>query len=341
MAIDDLWYLSKRGSDGERVPSKRHARGKRWRVRWTDPNDARPRTELFGKLSDAQRHDASVRNDISRGRYVDPRAGTVTVAEYAQAWRAQQLHRDTTASRVECSIRLHIVPILGELPLNQVKPSHLRTWVKDRVEVLDAVTVRSVFGVIRAMLDAAVLDKLIGTNPCAGIRLPEVDHGDMFVPTAEQVHAIATELPDRYRAAVYLAAGCGLRFGEVFGLEPEHVAFLHREVTVAQQIKRVGKRGRYIGPTKTRTSRRVVELPTVVADAVASHLERYPAITVALDDESGKDLVHRPVKLLFTTGFGTPVTSSAWSVVWRSAVKRAKLPATGFTLHSLRHFVSA
>lgn len=259
MAVDDLWYLSKRSPNDERVPSKRHGRGKRWRVRWTDPGDGSPRTELFDKQSDAQRHDARMRDDISRGRYVDPRAGTVTVAEHAKLWRAQQLHRDSTAARTEGSIRLHIVPTLGELPLNQVKPSHLRTWVKDRTEVLDAVTVRAVFGVIRAMLDAAVLDKLIGSNPCTGIRLPEVDHGDMFIPTAAQVHAIAAEVPERYQAAVYLAAGCGLRFGEVFGMEPEHVAFLQREVTVAQQVKRVGKRGPYIGPPKTRTSRRVVE----------------------------------------------------------------------------------
>ncbi len=48
---------------------------------------------------------AGMRNDISRGRYVDPRAGTVTVTEHAKLWRAQQLHRDSTAARVEGSIR--------------------------------------------------------------------------------------------------------------------------------------------------------------------------------------------------------------------------------------------
>lgn len=36
MPIDDLWYLTKRGADKKRLPSKRHGRGKRWRVRYTD-----------------------------------------------------------------------------------------------------------------------------------------------------------------------------------------------------------------------------------------------------------------------------------------------------------------
>lgn len=76
----------------------------------------------------------------------------------------------------------------------------------------------------------------------------------------------------------------------------------------------------------------------MVADALAWHLEHYPATTVTLTDETGKQAVSRPTELLFTTGRGTPVSSSAWSVVWRSAIKRAKLPAEGFTLHSLRHY---
>ena len=38
MAVDDLWYLRKRDpATGERLPSQRHGRGKRWRVRWIDP----------------------------------------------------------------------------------------------------------------------------------------------------------------------------------------------------------------------------------------------------------------------------------------------------------------
>lgn len=81
MAVDDLW--TKRGPAGgpKRVPSKRAGRGKRWRVRWTDP-DGKPCVELFTKQSDAQRHDASTHNDINRGRYVDPHGGTVTLADY-------------------------------------------------------------------------------------------------------------------------------------------------------------------------------------------------------------------------------------------------------------------
>ncbi len=76
MAVDDLWYLRKRDpATGERLPSQRHGRGKRWRVRWIDPETGQTRTELFGRRADAERHDANMHADISRGQYVDPREG--------------------------------------------------------------------------------------------------------------------------------------------------------------------------------------------------------------------------------------------------------------------------
>ena len=98
MAVDDLWYLTKRDpGTNVRLPSKRHGRGKRWRVRWVDPGTGEPRTQLFERKVDAERHDASMQADIAHGRYVDPRAGRVTIAGYGAGWRERQLHRDTTA----------------------------------------------------------------------------------------------------------------------------------------------------------------------------------------------------------------------------------------------------
>ena len=76
-------------------------------------------------------------------------------------------------------------------------------------------TVHLVFGYISSMFAAAVVDRLIGSTPCTGIRLPDIPRTEYFIPTAEQVHALAEAIMPRYRAAVLLAAGTGLRPGEV------------------------------------------------------------------------------------------------------------------------------
>lgn len=339
MAVYDLWYLSERGPDGRRVPSARHGRGKRWRVAWADPETGLPKTCAFRKQSDAERHDANVRADVSRGVYVDPRAGTVLVREHGEDWRRQQLHRDSTAERVERALRLHVYPVLGHLQLAQVRSSHLRGWVKDRAAVLSPSTLGVVYhGVILPMFRSAVADRLIGTSPCIGVRLPEVDSDGYTIATPEQVHALYEALPERYRAIAYVAAGCGLRGGEVFGLELGAVDFLRRELVVRHQLKALSGRSPFLAPPKTKTSRRNVELPEVVGTALAQHLEQFPAAPVEVDDETDeRSPTRRTARLLFTNGSGDPIHRASWSHIWRPAVRKVGLPE-GFGLRDLRHY---
>ncbi|MCA1703025.1 MAG: site-specific integrase [Actinobacteria bacterium] len=339
MAIDDLWYLARRDPEtGARRPSKRHGRGKRWRVRWNDPHTGETRTALFERKADAERHDVSVLADISRGQYVDPRAGKITIAEYASQWRAHQLHRDSTTDIVERAFRLHILPILGKFPMADVRSSHIRAWVKATAENLSSSTVHVIYSYVKSMFAAATIDKVIASSPCVGIRLPEIGNCEFFIPDPAQIHGLADAISERYSPIPYLAAGCGLRGGEIFGLELEQVDFLSRKIHVRQQLKRMPGVPPYLGELKTKTSRRTVELPEVVQLALARHVERYPIREIMIEDRTDIRNIHqRPARLLFLTMHGRPLHRSNWSAVWRAAVRRAGLPP-GFGLHGLRHY---
>lgn len=345
MAVDDLWYLKTKGSDGKRLPTRRHGRGKRWRVRWEDPETGKPRTELFERKPDADARDAELRSDIQRGRYIDPRAGQVTVAEYVEQWRHQQLHEASTAQRIENQVRKHVVPVLGQMQLRQVRSSHIKHWVKDRSTKLEPSTLRVIYTTcLVAPFRQAVIDRLIGSTPCMGIQLPELDGRPYFIPTAQQVYDLADALDERYRPIPLLAAGCGWRASEIFGAERNDdpslntVDFLRREAHVRQQVRVViGRRPHLVAP-KTQLSRRTNELPDVVGEALARHLERFPPVTVVMDDETNpRKAVRRPVKLLFTTARGGPLTTARWAYGWPIAVAKVGLPK-GFGLHGLRHY---
>jgi integrase len=171
-----------------------------------------------------------------------------------------------------------------------------------------------------------------------GITLPAVDTTAHVIPTPEQVHAIAAALPKGFRALVYVGAGLGLRHGEALGLELQHIDFLRREVRVEQQLTVVSGRSPHLAPPKTKTSRRVVELPKVTADALARHIAEYPAVPVGIEDETDRrNPVKRPAKLLFTNTQQRPIPRASWSHDRAPAAKSAGLPArTGF--HSLRHY---
>ncbi len=345
MPVDDLWYLSKRvkGPDGKLLPpepTKRHGRGKRFRARWVD-DDGRLKTALFKLKADAERHEANQRADVHRGTYVDARRGKVTVREYAERHRAEQLLRESTAVRMEGSFRLHVYPLLGDLQMGAVRQSHIRNWVKDRSAVLAPTTLRLIFTNLNTLFLAAVLDKARGDNPCAGVRLPEIEHEEMVIPTPDQVHAVADALPLRYRALPYLVAGTGLRPGEALGLELEHAAFLPREIRVAQQLITIAGRAPFLTRVKTKTSKRTAEMPAIVSVALAEHIRLFPPQAVEVDDDTDpRKPVRRMATLLFPNEDGRPVHRSNWSRIFGPAVRSIGLPK-GTGLHALRHYFAS
>ncbi len=336
MAVDDVWYLRTRGEDGARLPSRAHGRGKRWRVRWVDDR-GQTGSRFFERRTDAERFDANVRADVSRGQYIDDRSGLITVAELAERWRADQLHIESTAIHVEHAIRLHIVPLLGHLSVGRVRPSNVQGWVKDRSAVLAPTTLRVVYGYLNAIFASAVRDRLIARSPCLGIRLPGINRDKRVIPSPEKVHRLARLMPERLSAAVYVAAGCGLRLGEVLGLEVEDVDFDRAELSVRQQLKSHKGRPPYLGRPKTKTSARVLELPEVVADALRLHLLNAQEPIVVDDDTNPRKPIRRLAALVFRSADGGPVFASTLSRTWVPVRTRVGLPPRwGF--HGLRHY---
>jgi integrase len=146
--------------------------------------------------------------------------------------------------------------------------------------------------------------------------------------------------PARRLAAVpYVPAGCGLRPGETFGLELEHVDFLRREIHVEQQLVTISGQAPYLGPPKTKTSRRTVELPAVTAVALAEHIRAYPPVPVEIEDRTNPRKPHlRTALLLFTNVKGQPLHTSSWTRQWVPAVEAVEGVPAGFGLHGLRHY---
>lgn len=341
MPVDDLWYsIRRRGPNGERIPTARHGRGKRWRVRWTD-DQGQPRTQAFDRRADAERHDALMRASVHRGEYIDPVGARTKVAAYAVEWRRQQLWDPATAERVERAFRLHIDPIVGSLQLGQVRTSHIKAWVKDRAAVLAPTTMKVVYGYLVALFRSAVADRLIGASPCSkSVTLPEIERTELFIPSVEQIDAICEALPARYAAQPQFAAATGLRQGEVWGLELDrHVDLKRRVVVVQQQLKVTDKRHRpYLAPPKTALSRRTVELSEVAVEALTRHIEQFPPAEVEIEDETDlRKPVRRKARLIFTGAKGQPISRHSWSHIWAPARARAGLPLE-FDYHSLRDF---
>ncbi len=340
MSVDDLWYLTKRGPDGERVPSRGHGRGKRFRVRYTDPG-GRERARLFERLVDAKKFDATTRADIARGAYIDPDAGRTTFKDYAEEWRANQIHADTTRLQIETLFRIHVYPVFGGRPLSTIRASHVQALVRGLSDTHAPATVLVVYRHITSVFLAAVADKVIPAMPYAKISLPEVEPARVEPLPVASVEAIRDSTALEYRVLVDIGAMAGLRQGEAFGLEVGHVDFLRRTLRVEQQLKTVPGQAPFLAPPKTRKSRRLIPISKLLVDRLAAHLKAFPAVEVEIVDKTGREPVTRKVRLICTTSDDEPIRRAFYSTsVWRPAIRRARIEGSP-TFHDLRHFFAS
>ncbi len=281
----------------------------RYQARYRDARGVE-HSKRFDRKAMAQRWLDETTASVVTGTYVDPRAGKVTVREYAVQWQAAQVWRTKTAKRVETDLRVHIFPVLGDRALASVRPSDVQGLVKGLSVKLAASSVKVTYSTARSMFKAAVDDRVIASSPCVRVKLPSITTKTLTIPAVEAVHAIGEKLPARWRAVVYVAAGLGLRPGEVLGLEVRDLDFLRRTVRVERQLDDHGQ----LVPLKTEASYRTVPLPDVVAFELSRHLEQE----------------HRRDGLVFVGQDGQPVKRNTFSKGWRRA-------AGDLRLHDLRH----
>ncbi|WP_252446450.1 site-specific integrase [Pseudonocardia humida] len=128
-------------------------------------------------------------------------------------------------------------------------------------------------------LAAVVAHKVVNSSPCQGTKLPKRLPVEVTPLATATVHALADAVPERYRALVVLAAGTGMRQGECFGLDIDHLDLDNHSLRVEQQLVLLPYRDPFLGPPKTPASHRTIPLPQVVVDTLTRHLISSPSGT--------------------------------------------------------------
>lgn len=322
--IQDRWETT---VDGRRVRTDRHGQGKRWRARYEDP-DGNERSRMFARKQDAERFLTSITADLLRGAYVDPDAGKTTFGDFARRWLDAQTFGDSSREATELRLRLHATRHFGQREVRSIKPSLIQAWLRGLQKDLAPSYVRTIFTNVSGVFSAAVDDGLIAANPCQAksVRLPKRDQRKVEPWPRQQVQAVIDGLPQRYRAIAVVAAGCGLRQGEVFGLRVRDVDFLRRRLLIEQQVKLLHGRVTIDKPKGGKT--RTVPLPDIVAVELAEHLRRFPA--------AGDELV-------FTSREHLPINRNHFNpYVWRAALDAAGVErGRSNGMHALRHFYAS
>ena len=152
--------------------------------------------------------------------------------------------------------------------------------------------------------------------------------------------ALRAVLPERYRALVEPAAGCGMRQGEVFGLAVDDVDSAEGVVHVVRQVKLL--RGKPVFAPPKGGKERDVPLPRSVKRALDEHATNFKPIDVTLP---WMTLDGPPITatLFFTSPIGLALDRNRFNHrVWRPALRTIGAP-TGREngMHALRHFYAS
>lgn len=296
------------------------AAGRRYEARFRKPDHSEGSKRGFRRKEDAKRYLAEVEAAKHRGEYIDRAESRVTVGELGERWLSSRTHLKPSSLRpIEIAWRLHVRPRWGAKPLSVLAFSDVQDWVSELSAVRSPTTVIRAYGVLAAILDVAVKDRRILTNPARGVALPRKKRGEHRYLTHDEVSRLAIAAGDK-GTLILLLAYTGLRWGEATGLRVRDLDMLRRRISVTVNAVEVGSE--IIVGTPKSHKRRTVAFPQLLTGPLAEACEAKKR-----DD------------LLFMTAEGGHVRRSRSETGWfPSAVRRAKLiDSGGLTPHGLRH----
>jgi integrase len=296
----------------------------RWQARYRDGSGrqiAAPTT--FATKGHANRFLATMQADLARGQYLDPRAGRITLSEWADQWLSRPGKKPASIARDRQALDAFL-PMLGALPVRTITPMHVQAAVDARAQAVAAATMVRDFAPLRALLAAAVDADLLARSPARRTALPRVVPPERPSLAPEALVELVEQTPSIYKALVLTAGVLGLRWGEAVGLRVRDVDFERRTVTVAQVVEELAGQLRIVADAKSRAALRTMTVPVFLMDVLAWHLTTHRA-----------DAASDPDALIFIGPRGGVLRRRFGERVLQPAAARAGLG--GFTFHALRH----
>lgn len=186
-----------------------------------------------------------------------------TLGQYVEDWiRGHRGVRKSTADNYEANMRLHVLPVLGGIPLARLQPADIRRLI-DELERKGRKpgTIHKVIAVLNAALNAAVRERTLLENPARYVRLPRIDADSVRAVSHAEADAIRDAVTGHWMEhIVRLLLGSGLRLGEAIGLDQGDLMLDES----------------YLRLRVTKTHARLVRISSDAVDALRSALAKAP-----------------------------------------------------------------
>jgi integrase len=233
------------------------------------------RRKVFRTQQEAIAWQRSVHTKIAEGSYIDPRNARVSFGSVVAAWEAT-LERQRKAKTVlgyKSLLETHVLPEFEDQKVGDIAYSDVERWVTKLAKAdLKPGTIRNAYRVLKMVLDQAVKERRILTNPCSQVNLPKVNAAKMLHLTAEEVATLAEAAgPPPYCTLIRFAAYTGLRAGEIAALKVGDIDFKARTLRVSRTMADLNGKLVETEP-KTEAGKRTVGIPAFILEELRAYL---------------------------------------------------------------------
>jgi integrase len=208
---------------------------------------------------------------------------------------------------------------LLDMPIISITPPVIRAWHARSLRGTGGRTsISQSYRLMRSVFNVAVQDGAILRNPCKIPGAGAQQSPERSIATPAQVAELVEAITPRFRAAVVLAAWCGLRRGEVCALRTADVDLDRGVVRVSKNwVELLEEPTRFEKDPKSAAGRRTVAVPPHVIPVLREHANEYAG------DE-----------FFFVDRNGARVRSNA---VYQAFVRARKKVGVTISFHDLRH----
>jgi integrase len=268
---------------GSLTREKRQRQADVWVYRWREVDQDRSvkrrkvivgTVEQYRTQSLAKNALAALKLDVNQHPSEGAHPALITVGQLVEHYKKNELGEkrkskaQSTVDVYHYYLRSWIAPRWNQTRVIDVKPIEVENWL-GTLDVADG-TKAKIRNVMSTLFQHGLRHQFIERNPIKGlVRQSAKRQKDPDILTAEEIAAILKRLPLLAKTMVFLAAGTGLRFSEIRGLQWQDVDF-----DLGVLNLRRGVVNKHTTELKTKASRKPVPLHPSLVEALRTYREQ-------------------------------------------------------------------
>lgn len=226
-----------------------------WEGRYSDGRDDKGRQiqrSVYGKTRKevAEKLNAVLHNKQT-GSYVTPNKTMLKdwLIQWLQNYASVSI-RPSTYISYEGYVHNHIIPILGDIPIQQITPAVIKNFYNQKFENgrtdgrggLSAKTIRNLHNMLHQAMEQACINGIIINNPTSGTVIPRQEKREMRVLSTDEQKKLQSVIHmHRLGFAILFDLATGLRIGELCALRWTDVNFNKCTIKVSRTLQRIKK----------------------------------------------------------------------------------------------------